>query len=159
MSDDHQGHLDRLTSVDAGFLHMEEDGAHMHIGALGVFAGPPPSVEAFRAHIDARLPRLPRYRQRVQEMPLGTGRPVWVEDAHFRLGLNVRHADHCCLMDCELMPPGIRALDTVLQTYYEQHHELPTPDCFGASDESFRQSLRPLLQNCLEGVREPKATP
>jgi WS/DGAT/MGAT family acyltransferase len=86
-----QGHLDRLSSVDAGFLHMEEDGAHMHIGALGVFGGPAPSIEAFRAHIDARLPRLPRYRQRVQEMPLGTGRPVWVEDEHFRLDYHVRH--------------------------------------------------------------------
>ena len=86
-----QGHLDRLTSVDAGFLHMEEDGAHMHIGALGVFEGPPPSIESFRAHIDARLPLLPRYRQRVQEMPLGTGRPVWVEDATFRLDYHVRH--------------------------------------------------------------------
>jgi WS/DGAT/MGAT family acyltransferase len=70
---------------------MEEGGAHMHIGALAVFAGPPPSAEAFRAHIDARLPRLPRYRQRVQEMPLGTGRPVWVEDEHFRLDYHVRH--------------------------------------------------------------------
>ncbi|MFN2536831.1 MAG: wax ester/triacylglycerol synthase family O-acyltransferase [Mycobacteriales bacterium] len=86
-----QGHLDRLSSVDAGFLHMEEGGAHMHIGALGIFAGPPPSVEAFRAHIDARLPRLPRYRQRVQQMPLGSGRPVWVEDEHFRLDYHVRH--------------------------------------------------------------------
>jgi diacylglycerol O-acyltransferase len=86
-----QGHLDRLTSVDAGFLHLEEDGAHMHIGALGVFEGPPPSIAAFRAHIDARLPRLPRYRQRIQEMPLGTGRPVWVEDSGFHLEYHVRH--------------------------------------------------------------------
>ncbi|MCU1594093.1 MAG: acyltransferase [Frankiales bacterium] len=86
-----QGHLDRLSSVDAGFLHMEEDGAHMHIGAVGVFEGPPPSIEAFRAHIDARLPRLPRYRQRIQEMPLGTGRPLWVEDTAFRLDFHVRH--------------------------------------------------------------------
>jgi diacylglycerol O-acyltransferase len=86
-----QGHLDRLSSVDAGFLHMEEDGAHMHIGALAAFEGPPPSIEAFRAHIDARLPRLPRYRQRVQEMPLGTGRPLWVEDSTFRLDYHVRH--------------------------------------------------------------------
>ncbi len=86
-----QGHLDRLTSVDAGFLHMEEDGAHMHIGALGVFEGPPPSIAAFRAHIDARLPQLPRYRQRVQVMPLGTGRPLWVEDSGFRLDYHVRH--------------------------------------------------------------------
>jgi diacylglycerol O-acyltransferase len=86
-----QGHLDRLSSVDAGFLHMEEDGAHMHIGALGVFEGPPPSIESFRAHIDARLPRLPRYRQRIQEMPMGTGRPLWVEDTAFRLDFHVRH--------------------------------------------------------------------
>jgi diacylglycerol O-acyltransferase len=86
-----QGHLDRLSSVDAGFLHMEEDGAHMHIGALGVFEGPAPSIEAFRTHIDGRLPLLPRYRQRIQEMPLGTGRPLWVEDATFRLDFHVRH--------------------------------------------------------------------
>ena len=86
-----QGHLDRLSSVDAGFLHLEEDGAHMHIGALGVFEGPPPSIEAFRAHIDARLPQLPRYRQKIQLMPLGTGRPLWVEDSTFRLDYHVRH--------------------------------------------------------------------
>ena len=59
-----QAHLDRLSSIDAGFLHIEEDGAHMHIGALGVFEGPAPVGSAFRAHIDARLPQLPRYRQR-----------------------------------------------------------------------------------------------
>lgn len=86
-----QGHLDRLSSVDAGFLHMEEGGAHMHIGALGIFEGPPPSAAAFRAHIDARLPKLPRYRQKLQLMPLGTGRPLWVEDPSFRLEYHVRH--------------------------------------------------------------------
>jgi diacylglycerol O-acyltransferase len=87
-----QGHLDRLTSIDAGFLHMEEGGAHMHIGALAVFEGPAPSGPAFRTHIDNRLPQLPRYRQRIQEMPFGTGRPVWVEDTSFRLDYHVRHA-------------------------------------------------------------------
>jgi WS/DGAT/MGAT family acyltransferase len=86
-----QGHLDRLSSVDAGFLHMEEDGAHMHIGALAVFPGPAPSIAQFRDHIGSRLPQLPRYRQRVQQMPWGTGRPLWVEDVHFRLDFHVRH--------------------------------------------------------------------
>lgn len=37
-----QEHLDRLTSIDAGFLHQEDEGAHMHIGGLGVFDGPAP---------------------------------------------------------------------------------------------------------------------
>ena len=86
-----QEHLDRLTSIDAGFLHQEDGGAHMHIGGLGIFAGPPPSGEQFRAHIASRLHLVPRYRQRVVEMPYGTGRPVWVEDAGFRLGYHVRH--------------------------------------------------------------------
>ena len=86
-----QGHLDRLSSIDAGFLHIEDEGAHMHIGALGVFEGPVPSGAAFRAHIDARLPALPRYRQKLQLMPLGSGRPVWVEDTSFRLDYHVRH--------------------------------------------------------------------
>ncbi|MDP9181341.1 MAG: wax ester/triacylglycerol synthase family O-acyltransferase [Actinomycetota bacterium] len=86
-----QGHLDRLSSIDAGFLHVEEDGAHMHIGAVAQFAGPAPSIQEFRQHIESRLPRLPRYRQRVQEMPFGTGRPLWVEDTTFRLDFHVRH--------------------------------------------------------------------
>ena len=86
-----QGHLDRLSSIDAGFLHQEDGGAHMHIGGLAVFEGPAPSGEQFREHIASRLPLVPRYRQRVVEMPLGTGRPVWADDAGFRVGYHVRH--------------------------------------------------------------------
>ncbi len=86
-----QAHLDRLSSIDAGFLHQEDGGAHMHIGGLGVFEGPAPTGEQFRAHIASRLPLVPRYRQKLVEMPLGTGRPVWAEDAGFRVGYHVRH--------------------------------------------------------------------
>ncbi len=86
-----QAHLDRLTSIDAGFLHQEDGGAHMHIGGLGVFTGPAPTGEQFRDHIASRLPLVPRYRQKLVEMPFGTGRPVWVEDAGFRIGYHVRH--------------------------------------------------------------------
>ncbi|MCW2665244.1 MAG: acyltransferase [Frankiales bacterium] len=86
-----QQHLDRLTSIDAGFLHQEDGGAHMHIGGLGVFDGPAPSGEQFREHIASRLVLVPRYRQRLVEMPFGTGRPVWAEDPAFRIGYHVRH--------------------------------------------------------------------
>ncbi len=86
-----QAHLDRLTSIDAGFLHQEDGGAHMHIGGLGVFDGPVPSGEEFREHIASRLALVPRYRQRLVEMPFGTGRPVWAEDPGFRIGYHVRH--------------------------------------------------------------------
>ncbi len=86
-----QAHLDRLTSIDAGFLHQEDGGAHMHIGGLGVFAGPVPDGPGFREHIASRLQLVPRYRQRIAEMPFGTGRPVWVEDPTFQLSYHVRH--------------------------------------------------------------------
>ncbi len=86
-----QEHLDRLSSIDAGFLHQEDGGAHMHIGALGVFTGTPPTGAQFRAHIASRLPLVPRYRQRLVAMPFGTGRPVWAEDEGFRVGYHVRH--------------------------------------------------------------------
>jgi len=86
-----QGHLDRLSSIDAGFLHQEDGGAHMHIGGLGMFEGPPPTGEQFREHIASRLSLVPRYRQKLVEMPFGTGRPVWAEDRQFRIGYHVRH--------------------------------------------------------------------
>jgi hypothetical protein len=86
-----QAHLDRLTSIDAGFLHQEDGGAHMHIGGLGVFEGPAPTGEQFRDHLESRLPLVPRYRQRLVEMPLGTGRPLWADDPAFRIGYHVRH--------------------------------------------------------------------
>ena len=86
-----QAHLDRLTSIDAGFLHQEDGGAHMHIGGLGVFNGPPPTGSAFREHIAARLALVPRYRQKLVQMPLGSGRPLWAEDPGFNIDYHVRH--------------------------------------------------------------------
>ena len=34
-----QRHLDRLSSIDASFLHQEGPSSHMHIGAVLVFDG------------------------------------------------------------------------------------------------------------------------
>jgi WS/DGAT/MGAT family acyltransferase len=87
-----QRHLDRLSSVDAGFLHAEDGGdAHMHIGGLAILEGPPPSVEELTEHIAGRLQLVPRYRQRVVHPPFQTGRPVWVDDPDFTISYHVRH--------------------------------------------------------------------
>jgi WS/DGAT/MGAT family acyltransferase len=86
-------HLDRLSSVDAGFLHAEDTSpaAHMHIGGLAIFEGPAPTGPEFRGHVASRLHRLPRYRQRIVPAPYGTGRPLWVDDPNFSLSYHVRH--------------------------------------------------------------------
>jgi WS/DGAT/MGAT family acyltransferase len=85
------GHLDRLSGVDASFLLQEGASTHMHIGGVAVFEGPAPEYDELLAHIDARLPLVHRYRQRIVEPPLRTGRPVWVDDPSFNLAYHVRH--------------------------------------------------------------------
>ena len=84
-------HPDRLTGLDASFLHIERGPAHMHVAACAVFEGPPPDHEELLATVAARLHLVPRYRQRLAFVPLGQGRPVWVDDPHFNLPYHVRH--------------------------------------------------------------------
>src|SRR3954465_5296309 len=74
---------DRLTSLDASFLALEKDGAHMHVGSVLVFAGSAPDYEDLVDAIERRLHLVPRYRQRLAFPPFGVSRPVWVDDAHF----------------------------------------------------------------------------
>ncbi len=86
-----QQHLDRLTSIDASFLHQEGESSHMHIGAVLIFEGPPPEFTDYLNHIRGRLHLVPRYRQRLATPPLETGRPLWVDDPTFNLEYHVRH--------------------------------------------------------------------
>ncbi len=84
-------HLDRLTAVDASFLSNENENSHMHIGAVMIFEGPPPGYEDFVAHVESRLPYVPRYRQKLVYPPLEAGRPLWTDDAGFNLSFHMRH--------------------------------------------------------------------
>ena len=82
---------DRLTGLDSSFLHLERDTAHMHVAGCAVFEGPPPAYEELVEAINGRLHLVPRYRQRLAFVPFGQGRPVWVDDPHFKLPYHVRH--------------------------------------------------------------------
>jgi diacylglycerol O-acyltransferase / wax synthase len=86
-----QGHRDRLSAVDASFLHQEKQASHMHVGALVTFDGPPPSREEFCAHLESRLHLVPRYRQKLAFPRFEMGRPFWVDDPSFNLDYHVRH--------------------------------------------------------------------
>ena len=86
-----QAHGDRLTAVDASFLAQEVENAHMHVGALLIFEGPPPDYDDFCTQIRSRLHLVPRYRQKLAFPPLETGRPLWVDDRTFNLQYHVRH--------------------------------------------------------------------
>jgi WS/DGAT/MGAT family acyltransferase len=83
---------DRLTALDASFLHLEQAGqAHMHVAGVYVFEGPAPGYDELVEHIAGRLDLVPRYRQRLAEVPLAQGRPQWVDDPHFSPRYHVRH--------------------------------------------------------------------
>ena len=82
---------DRLSPLDASFLHVEDDVSHMHIGSVAVFEGPQPPFADLVDMVESKLDLVPRYRQRVRFVPLELGRPVWVDDEHFNLEYHLRH--------------------------------------------------------------------
>jgi diacylglycerol O-acyltransferase / wax synthase len=86
-----QAHGDRLTAVDASFLAQEGPNAHMHIGAVMIFEGPPPAFRDVANHVRSRLHLVPRYRHKLAVPPLETGRPLWVDDPSFNLEYHLRH--------------------------------------------------------------------
>ncbi len=90
--------MDRMSPLDATFLHVEDGVSHMHIASCAIMEGPAPPYDDLVALIGSKLPLIPRYRQRVRFVPGGLGRPVWVDDPHFRLDYHVRHT--------ALPPPG-----------------------------------------------------
>ena len=81
---------DRLTGLDASFLHMERAGAHMHVASTIIFSGSAPTHREFRDHIESRLHLVPRFRQKLRFVPFGQGRPVWVDDPFLNLDYHVR---------------------------------------------------------------------
>ncbi len=83
-------HLDRLSPVDASFLHQERQSSHMHVGALLIFEGPAPGYEDLLEQIESRLHLVPRYRQKLAFPPLESGRPLWIDDPTFHLEYHAR---------------------------------------------------------------------
>ncbi len=83
---------DRLSGLDASFLQFERGGAHMHVASTFIFRGETPPYDEFRDHVDSRLHLVPRFRQKLRFVPLGQGRPVWIDDPALNLGYHLRHS-------------------------------------------------------------------
>src|SRR5271165_7129452 len=84
--------MDKLSPLDAAFVDAEDQDLNtsMAIASIAVFEGPPPSQEEFLAFLAGRLPRVPRYRQKLRTVPFNLGPPVWVDDPHFDLRYHLR---------------------------------------------------------------------
>jgi diacylglycerol O-acyltransferase / wax synthase len=82
--------MDRLSALDAEFLHLEDGSVHMAIAGACVFADPAPGIDEVEALVASKLHLIPRYRQRIRTVPFELGRPVWVDDPEFDLSFHVR---------------------------------------------------------------------
>jgi WS/DGAT/MGAT family acyltransferase len=88
---------DRLTGLDASFLHLESEAQPMHVGSLATFDGAPFfddagrfRLEDAREVISSRLHLVPRFRKKLMTVLMGQGRPIWVDDHDFDLNYHVR---------------------------------------------------------------------
>jgi diacylglycerol O-acyltransferase len=112
--------MDRLGALDSAFLHLETGDSSLHIASLAVFAGPVPPQDRIRAAVEAKLPLVPRYRQRLLPVPLDLGRPVWVDHDRFDLDEHLHRA--------ALPAPGGRAeLEDLMDRLMSEpmNHEIP----------------------------------
>jgi diacylglycerol O-acyltransferase / wax synthase len=86
----------RLSALDASFLAVETPTAHMHVGWAAVFSPPAggrrPSFAQLRDHIELRLGRAPRYRQKLAHVPFGLHAPEWIDDPDFSVDRHVYQA-------------------------------------------------------------------
>src|SRR3954465_9547730 len=89
---------DRLTSLDASFLHLERPEYPMHVGAVSILEGSTFFDDAGHFRISeardlvlSRLPLMPRFRRRLMQVPYDQGRPIWVDDDRFDITYHVRH--------------------------------------------------------------------
>jgi diacylglycerol O-acyltransferase / wax synthase len=86
----------RLSALDASFLAVETPSAHMHVGWVALFSpdaeGRLPHFAELRDHIERRLARAPRYRQKLASVPLGLHCPEWIDDQAFSVDRHVYQA-------------------------------------------------------------------
>jgi WS/DGAT/MGAT family acyltransferase len=84
---------DPLSPSDRSSLAAERGPVNMSVGAALMFdGGEGLRRDAVVERLQQRLHLIPRYRQRLEEPPLGLANPVWVDDGDFDAGWHVRSA-------------------------------------------------------------------
>ena len=85
---------ERLRPLDMSLLAREAANAPMHVVTLDLFdeTGDGAEYERLLALIGDRLAFVPRFRQRVRQLPGRLANPVWVDDEEFELAYHVRRS-------------------------------------------------------------------
>ncbi|MGI8694782.1 MAG: WS/DGAT/MGAT family O-acyltransferase [Geodermatophilaceae bacterium] len=85
---------DRLSALDLSFLYLEEPTTPMHVGGLVVLAPPKTGFDYDKlvSLIEGRIALVPRYRQKIKNVPAHLANPVWVDDRDFDVTYHVRRS-------------------------------------------------------------------
>ncbi|HEV7824274.1 MAG TPA: wax ester/triacylglycerol synthase family O-acyltransferase [Mycobacteriales bacterium] len=85
---------DRLSALDVSFLYLEEPTTPMHVGGVAVFRPPAEGLDydELVALVEQRIALVPRYRQRVKQVPGHLAKPVWIDDPDFDITYHVRRS-------------------------------------------------------------------
>ena len=81
----------RLSYEDATFFYFDRDKFPYNVGSVGIYEGVLP-FEDYISHVERRLDRVPRYRQRVVPVPFDLALPAWHDDPDFAIERHVTHA-------------------------------------------------------------------
>lgn len=87
----------RLSFQDAAFANFERSSFPMNVGSAGIYEGEIP-FGRFLAHVDRRIQLVPRYWQRLVDVPGGLDYAAWIDDPHFDVRNHIEMAT--------LPPPG-----------------------------------------------------
>jgi len=85
---------ERLSALDVSFLYLEEPTTPMHVGGVAVFQPPDVGFDYDRLVqlVEQRIAQVPRYRQKVRQVPGRVAKPVWVDDPDFDVTFHVRRS-------------------------------------------------------------------
>ncbi len=82
--------IERLSAEDLTSLATDVGSAPMQVGAVLVLdTGAGFDADAVTDTLGSRIRTVPRLRQRLVRVPFGCGRPIWVDDAGFRIDRHV----------------------------------------------------------------------
>ncbi|MEO8814848.1 MAG: wax ester/triacylglycerol synthase family O-acyltransferase [Mycobacterium sp.] len=82
----------KLTTLDAGFLHAEDADPHTNlgIGGLAILDGPLPDFESLTSTLGERIAACPRFAQRLRRQIFDLRAPEWIDDGNFDLAHHLR---------------------------------------------------------------------
>jgi len=88
MQDAFDSSIQQISGSDAAFLYAESPTSPMHIATLNIVEGSL-KYEDFKEIIASKLHLIPKFRQRLLNVPMNLDYPYWVDDPNFDIDLHL----------------------------------------------------------------------